>query len=73
MSLGVRFAAYASYGHARRCQNRTQHLIRLLIAPYCSEGRLIERRFAELTICKLRRSAHRSVTELEADMRKLIN
>jgi hypothetical protein len=29
--------------------------------------------FAELTNRKLRRSAHRSVTELEADIRKWIN
>jgi len=34
---------------------------------------LVERWFAELTSRKLRRSAHRSVTELEADMRKWIN
>jgi len=34
---------------------------------------LIERWFAELTNRKLRRSAHRSVTELEADVRKWIN
>jgi hypothetical protein len=30
----------------------------------------VERWFAELTSRKLRRSAHRSVTELEADIRK---
>jgi len=34
---------------------------------------LVERWFAELTRRKLRRSAHRSVTELEADIRKWIN
>jgi transposase len=34
---------------------------------------LVERWFAELTTRKLRRSAHRSVTELEADIRKWIN
>jgi transposase len=34
---------------------------------------LVERWFAELTNRKLRRSAHRSVTELEADIRKWIN
>jgi transposase len=34
---------------------------------------LAERWFAELTNRKLRRSAHRSVTELEADIRKWIN
>ena len=34
---------------------------------------LVERWFAELTNRKLRRSAHRSVTELEADVRKWIN
>jgi hypothetical protein len=34
---------------------------------------LVERRFAELTNRKLRRSAHRSVTELEADIRKWVN
>jgi hypothetical protein len=33
----------------------------------------VERCFAELTNRKLRRSAHRSVTELEADIRKWIN
>jgi hypothetical protein len=34
---------------------------------------LLERRFAELTNRKLRRSAHRSVTEPEADIRKWIS
>ena len=34
---------------------------------------LVERWFAELTTRKLRRSAHRSVTELEADVRRWIN
>jgi transposase len=34
---------------------------------------LVERWFAELTNRKLRRSAHRSVTELESDIRKWIN
>jgi len=34
---------------------------------------LVERWFAELTNRKLRRSAHRSVTELEADIRKWVN
>jgi transposase len=34
---------------------------------------LVERWFAELTRRKLRRSAHRSVVELEADVRKWIN
>ena len=34
---------------------------------------LVERWFSELTSRKLRRSAHRSVTELEADIRKWIN
>jgi len=34
---------------------------------------LVERWFAELTNRKLRRSAHRSVTQLEADIRKWIN
>jgi transposase len=34
---------------------------------------LVERWFAELTNRKLRRSAHRGVTELEADIRKWIN
>ncbi|OLF04368.1 IS630 family transposase, partial [Actinophytocola xanthii] len=34
---------------------------------------LVERWFAELTTRKLRRSAHRSVTELEADVRGWIN
>jgi transposase len=34
---------------------------------------LVERWFAELTSRKPRRAAHRSVTELEADIRKRIN
>jgi hypothetical protein len=34
---------------------------------------LVERWFTELTSRKLRRSAHRSVTELENDIRKWIN
>lgn len=34
---------------------------------------LVERWFAELTNRKLRRSAHRSVTDLEADIRKWIS
>jgi len=34
---------------------------------------LVERWFAELTNRKLRRSAHRSVTELEADIRKWVS
>ena len=34
---------------------------------------LVERWFAELTSRKLRRSAHRTVTELEADIRKWVN
>lgn len=34
---------------------------------------LVERWFAELTSRRLRRSAHRSVSELEADIRKWIN
>ncbi|MGE5764687.1 MAG: IS630 family transposase [Mycobacterium leprae] len=34
---------------------------------------LVERWFADLTTRKLRRSAHRSVTELEADLRRWIN
>ena len=34
---------------------------------------LVERWFAELTCRKLRRSAHRSVTELERDIRGRIN
>jgi hypothetical protein len=33
----------------------------------------VERWFAELTNRKLRRSAHRSVTELEADIRKWVS
>jgi hypothetical protein len=33
----------------------------------------VERWFAELTNCKLRRSAHRSVAELETDIRKRVN
>ena len=34
---------------------------------------LVERWFAELTSRKLRRSAHRSVTDLETDIREWIN
>ncbi|TCO44493.1 hypothetical protein EV646_110207 [Kribbella antiqua] len=34
---------------------------------------LVKRWFAELTNCKPRRSVHRSVTELEADVRGRIN
>jgi hypothetical protein len=34
---------------------------------------LVERWFAELTTRKLRRSAHHSVVELEADVRRWIN
>ena len=34
---------------------------------------LVERWFGELTTRKIRRAAHRSVTELEADVRKWIN
>jgi hypothetical protein len=34
---------------------------------------LVERWFAELTYRKLRQPAHRSVTELETDIRKWIN
>ena len=34
---------------------------------------LVERWFAELTTRKLRRSAHRSITELEADIRKWVS
>jgi hypothetical protein len=41
--------------------------------PTSSWINLVERWFAELTNRKLRRSAHRSVTELEADIRKWIN
>ena len=37
------------------------------------DGEEDERWFAELTNRKLRRSAHRSVTELETDIRKWIN
>jgi transposase len=41
--------------------------------PSSSWINLVERWFAELTNRKLRRSAHRSVTELEAGIRKWIN
>jgi ribosomal protein L4 len=34
---------------------------------------LVERSFTELTNRKMRRSAHRTVVELEANIRKLIN
>ena len=39
---------------------------------YSSWLNLVERWFAELTTRKLRRSAHRSVAELEADLRAWI-
>ncbi|MGW1341374.1 IS630 family transposase [Kribbella sp. NPDC002412] len=46
----------------------------LLFTPTSSSWlNLVERWFAELTNRKLRRSAHRSVTELEADVRAWIN
>ena len=40
---------------------------------YASWLNIVERWFAELTTRKLRRSTHRSVTELEADVRGWIN
>jgi transposase len=43
------------------------------IPTHSSWLNLVERWFAELTNRKLRRSAHRSVTELEADVRAWIN
>ena len=46
---------------------------RLHFTPTSSSWLNLERWFAELTNRKLRRSAHRSVTELEADIRKWIN
>ena len=44
-----------------------------LTPTYSSWLNLVERWFAELTNRKLRRSAHRSVTELEADLRAWID
>jgi DDE superfamily endonuclease len=44
-----------------------------LIPTYSSWLNLVERWFAELTTRKLRRSAHRSVAELEADLRAWID
>ena len=45
----------------------------LHFTPASSSWMNLERWFAELTNRKLRRSAHRTVTELEADIRKWIN
>ena len=65
--------------HSRVIASLQAHLHRLKrnqepdIKGDLSQGRLIERWFAELTNRKLRRSAHRSVTDLEADIRKWIN
>jgi site-specific recombinase XerD len=65
--------------HSRVIASLQAHLHRLKrhqepdIKGDTSQGRLIERWFAELTNRKLRRSAHRSVTELEDDIRKWIN
>ena len=48
--------------------------VQLHFTPTCSSWiSQVERWFAELTNRKLRRSAHRSVTELETDIRKWIN
>jgi transposase len=44
-----------------------------LTPTYSSWLNLVERWFAELTNRKLRRSAHRSVAELEADLRAWID
>jgi transposase len=47
---------------------------RAVLTPTSSSWlNLVERWFAELTNRKLRRSAHRSVTELEPGIRKWIN
>jgi hypothetical protein len=46
---------------------------RVKVAGPSNIGNLVERWFAELTNRKLRRSAHRSVTELEDDIRRWIN
>jgi hypothetical protein len=43
------------------------------ISTLCGYPHTVERWFAELTSRKLRWSAHRSVTELETDIRKWIN
>jgi transposase len=45
----------------------------LHFTPTSSSWLNLERWFAELTNCKLRRSAHRNVTELKNDIRKWIN
>ena len=64
--------------HSRVIASLQAHLHRLKrnqepdIKGDTSQGRLMERWFAELTNRKLRRSAHRSVVELEADIRKWI-
>lgn len=50
---------------------RHQHF-HLYFTPTSSWLSLVERWFAKLTNCKLRRSAHRSVTELEDFIRKWI-
>ena len=48
--------------------------VRLHFTPTSSSWlNLVERWFAELTNRKLRRSAHRSVGDLETDIRKWIN
>jgi hypothetical protein len=65
--------------HSRVIATIQTHLQRLQRPPKPNitadihEGRLIERWFAELTNRKLRRSAHRSVTELETGIRKWVN
>jgi hypothetical protein len=46
-------------------------LFHLHFTPTNSSWMNLERRFAELTNRKLRRSAHRSLTELETDIRRL--
>ncbi len=53
---------------------RVRDVAGLYMSPTSSSWlNLAERWFAELTTRKLRRSAHRSVTELETDIRKWIN
>jgi len=72
------WTAADSPGHACvRCWNHQPYTphprFHLHFTPTSSSWiNLVERWFAELTNRKLRRSAHRSVTELETDIRKWI-
>ncbi len=61
---------YATHNTPQICKWLLRHLrFHLHFAPASSSWlNLVERWFAELTSRKLRRSAHRSITELEADI-----